>query len=48
MKKNSKFIAIIIAFLIVAGGAAYYMKTAEPILEPSTVEVVAEQTEEIK
>ena len=45
MKKNSKFIAIIVAFLIAAGGAAYYMKTAEPILEPSTVEVVGEQTE---
>ena len=45
MKKNSKFIAIIVAFLIVAGGAAYYMKTAEPISEPSTVEVAAEQTE---
>ena len=45
MKKNSKFIAIIVAFLIVAGGAAYYMRTAEPISEPSTVEVAAEQTE---
>ena len=48
MKKNSRFIAIIVALLITAGGAAYYMKTAEPISEPSTVEVAAEQTEEIK
>ena len=38
MKKNSKFIAIIVALLLVAGGTAYSMKSIEPIEEPTIAE----------
>ena len=38
MKKNSKFIAIIFALLLVAGGTVYSMKSIEPIEEPTIAE----------